>query len=67
MTKRWVDIDEAVLAAACAALGTPTIEATVDVVLKIAARSRNVDTADALETLSTHRIADRSDAWRWVS
>jgi Arc/MetJ family transcription regulator len=64
MTKRWVEIDDAVLATARAALGTPTIEATVDAALKIAARSRNVDTVDALEILSTHRIADRSDAWR---
>jgi Arc/MetJ family transcription regulator len=64
VTKRPVDIDDAVLEAARAELGTSTIKATVDAALKLASGSRKAEVADALDVLACARLVDRSDAWR---
>lgn len=64
MTKRLVDIDDAVLEAARAELGTSTIKATVDSALKLASGSRKAVVADALDFLADARLSDRNEAWR---
>ena len=64
MAKRLVDIDEKVLAAARAELGTRTLKDTVNEALRRAAPMRDRRVATALRTLARARLLDRSEAWR---
>ena len=64
MTKRLVDIDDTVLEAARAELGTSTIKATVDAALTLASGSRAARVADALDCLAAAKLVEREVAWR---
>lgn len=64
MTKHLVDIDDDVLGAARAELGTATLKDTVNEALRQAATTRDKRVADALSTLASAPHADREDAWR---
>lgn len=64
--KHLIDLDEAALAGARAALGTATIKATVNEALRRAAADSDRDAriAESLEALARLSLADRADAWR---
>ena len=64
MTKHLVDIDDDVLGAARAELGTATLKDTVNEALRQAATTRDKRVADALSMLASAPHADREDAWR---
>jgi len=64
VTKRLVEIDDDILAAARAALGTPTIRATVEEALRMASGSKNDRLSRHLDALASHQFADRGEAWR---
>jgi Arc/MetJ family transcription regulator len=64
MTKRLVDIDDDALAAARAALGTPTIKDTVNEALRRVGETRRARVEHALDVLADADLADRDDAWR---
>jgi Arc/MetJ family transcription regulator len=64
MSKRLVDIDDSVLEAAQAELGTATIKATVNEALRRAGQGRAESIREALDVLATAAISDRDDAWR---
>ncbi len=64
MTKRVIDVDDSVLEAARAQLGTRTIEDTVNEALRRAARGRDEWVARALDFLSNADLHDREQAWR---
>jgi len=64
MSKHLVDIDEAVLSAARAELGTATIEGTVNEALRIAAAGRGPRVAEALDVLAKADLVDRTETWR---
>ena len=64
MTKRLVEIDDDVLAAARAALGTPTIRATVEEALRLASGNKFERLARHFDALASHQFADRDGAWR---
>ncbi len=64
--KHLVDVDDDVLERAKRHLGTPTIKATVNAALWLAAggSSADDDLAAALVTLASVEFEDRSAAWR---
>lgn len=64
MTKRLVEIDGAVLDAARAALGAPTIRAAIEEALRLASGSRSDRLAPHLDAVATHQLEDRDAAWR---
>jgi Arc/MetJ family transcription regulator len=64
MSKRLVDIDDSVLEAAQAELGTPTIKATVNEALRRAGAGRTEGVREALDVLAAASLPDRADAWR---
>lgn len=64
MTKRLIDVDDDVLAAARVGLGTRTIRDTVNEALRQAAGARRSLIDQALDVLANAEPADRSDAWR---
>jgi Arc/MetJ family transcription regulator len=64
MAKHLVDLDEAMLSAARAELGTTTIKDTVNEALRRTTLERQRRTADALDVLATTAFEDRTDAWR---
>ncbi len=64
MTKRLVDIDDEVLGAAKAQLGTATLKDTVNEALRRAAAGRDARVRRALDVLAASDLDDRSDAWR---
>jgi Arc/MetJ family transcription regulator len=64
MAKHLVDLDEKMLSAARAELGTTTIKDTVNEALRLATRERQRRTADALDVLANAPLGDRADAWR---
>ncbi len=64
MTKRLVDIDDSVLEAAQAELGTATIKATVNEALRRVSERRAEGIREALDVLATAALSDRDDAWR---
>lgn len=64
MSKRLVDIDDSVLEAAQAELGTATIKATVNEALRRAGEGRAEHIRAALDVLATAALSDRGDAWR---
>jgi Arc/MetJ family transcription regulator len=59
-----IHVDEDMLSAARAELGTTTIEDTVNAALRRATLHRERRTAEALDVLASARVADRADAWR---
>jgi Arc/MetJ family transcription regulator len=63
MAKHLVDIDETVLSAAQAELGTATMKETVNEALKRASAGRNTKVREALDRLAK-RDFSREDAWR---
>ncbi len=64
MTKHLVDIDDAMLAAARAELGTTTLKETVNQSLRLAAATRDRRVTRALDTLAQGEFDDREAAWR---
>ncbi len=64
MTKHLVDIDEQILGAARAELGTATLKDTVNEALRRVAAPRDKRVADALDILARAELDDREDAWR---
>lgn len=64
MTKHLVDIDDDILGAARAELGTETIKATVNEALRRASERHARLTRQALDTLANANLADRDEAWR---
>lgn len=64
MAKHLVDIDEDVLGAAKAELGTSTLKDTVNAALRKAAGGRDARVRKALDVLAKADLADRGDAWR---
>lgn len=64
MGKHLIDVDEEMLGAARAELGTTTIKDTVNEALRRATVQRERRTAVALDVLADARLDDRSEAWR---
>jgi Arc/MetJ family transcription regulator len=64
VTKRLIDVDDDVLDAARAHLGTRTIKDTVNEALRIAARQRSAELSSALTVLAAADLEDRAAAWR---
>ena len=64
MAKHLVDLDDAVLSAARAELGTSTIKDTVNEALRRATAERSERIRNALDVLANAEFDDRADAWR---
>ena len=64
MSKHLVDIDDEVLGAARAQLGTETIKETVNEALRRVSRGRSKSVARALDVLVRAKLEDRDRAWR---
>ena len=64
VAKHLIDLDEEMLSAARADLGTTTIKDTVNEALRRATVQRERRTAAALDVLANARLDDRTDAWR---
>jgi Arc/MetJ family transcription regulator len=64
VSKHLVDIDEDVLSAARAELGTRTIRDTVNQALARAAGHREREVERALDRLAELDLGDRTDGWR---
>ncbi len=64
MAKHLIDLDEEMLGAARAELGTKTIRDTVNEALRRVTLRRERRTAAALDVLATARLDDRAGAWR---
>lgn len=64
MAKHLIDLDEEMLSAARAELGTDTIKATVNSALRAACANRAERVSAALDTLAGFRFEDREHAWR---
>ena len=64
VAKHLIDLDEELLSAARAELGTDTIKATVNSALRAACASRGERVAHALDTLAAFSFEDRERAWR---
>ncbi len=64
MAKHLIDLDEEMLGAARAELGTTTIKDTVNEALRRATSQRERRTAAALDVLANARLDDRAQAWR---
>ena len=64
VSKHLVDIDDEVLSAARAQLGTATIKETVNAALRHVSRGRSRRVAKALDEFVRAKLEDRSRAWR---
>lgn len=64
MTKHLVDINDDILGAARAELGTRTLKDTVNEALRRATSTRDLRVSGALDTLAGAELDDREDAWR---
>jgi Arc/MetJ family transcription regulator len=64
MAKHLVDIDEAALAAARAALGTTTIKDTVNAALRRVADDKPARFDELVAALAGVEFGGRSEAWR---
>jgi Arc/MetJ family transcription regulator len=64
VAKHLIDLDEEMLGAARAELGTTTIKDTVNEALRRVTPRRERRTAAALDVLATARLDDRAGAWR---
>jgi Arc/MetJ family transcription regulator len=64
VAKHLIDLDEDMLGAARAELGTTTIKDTVNEALRRVTLRRERRTAAALDVLASARLDDRAGAWR---
>jgi Arc/MetJ family transcription regulator len=64
VTKHLVDIDDDVLAAAQAELGTASMKDTVNEALRRASLRRSARVQKALDRLGRRRLPPREEAWR---
>jgi Arc/MetJ family transcription regulator len=64
MSKHLVEIDDDLLGAARAELGTPTLKATIEAALRLSTRSREREVSAALDVLAGACLEDRASAWR---
>jgi len=64
VAKHLIDLDEEMLGAARAELGTTTIKDTVNEALRRVTLRRERRTAAALDVLASARLDDRAGAWR---
>jgi Arc/MetJ family transcription regulator len=64
MAKHLIDLDEAALGGARAALRTQTIKETVNQALRLARGDRQARVSAALDTLASADLDDREHAWR---
>ncbi len=64
MTKHLIDIDEAILTAAQAELGTATMKDTVHEALRRTTASRSTRVKKALDRLGRLQLEPRENAWR---
>jgi len=64
MAKRLIEIDDEMLDAARAELGTSTIKDTVNEALRRATADRQHRVSAALDVLASANHDDRSEAWR---
>jgi len=64
VTKHLVDLNDELLASARAELGTSTIKDTVNEALRRSTEHRLERIIEALDTLASASIEDRSAAWR---
>jgi Arc/MetJ family transcription regulator len=64
VAKHLIDLDEQMLSAARAELGTKTIKDTVNEALRLATSQRKRRTSAALDVLANARLDDRAEAWR---
>ena len=64
MTKHLIDLDEEMLGAARAELGTTTIKDTVNEALRRVTLRGEHRTDAALDVLANARLDDRAEAWR---
>ncbi|HKV87218.1 MAG TPA: hypothetical protein VJT78_04410 [Candidatus Dormibacteraeota bacterium] len=64
MSKHLVDIDDDVLGAARARLGTGTIKDTVNEALRQVSRGRSREVARSIDFLIRAKLQDRERAWR---
>jgi Arc/MetJ family transcription regulator len=64
MTKHLVDLDDDVLSAAQAELGTTTIKDTGNEALRRTTEVRQRRTAKAVDALANAGLEDGADAWR---
>ena len=64
MAKHLVDIDDEVLGAARAELGTKSIKETVNEALRRVSRGRRKSVARAIDVLIRGKLEDRDRAWR---
>lgn len=64
MAKHLVDLDEQMLGAARAELGTSTIKDTVNEALRRATSRRERQVTASLDVLAAARLDDRVEAWR---
>ena len=62
--KHLIDLDEEMLSAARAELGTDTIKSTVNSALQAACANRVERVSMALDALADFRFEDRERAWR---
>jgi len=64
VAKHLIDVDDDMLGAARAELGTTTIKDTVNEALRRATLERERRTAAALDVLAGAGLEDRGEAWR---
>jgi Arc/MetJ family transcription regulator len=64
MSKHLVDIDDDVLGAAQAQLGTETIKETVNEALRQVSRGRSTTVSHSIDVLVHAKLEDRDRAWR---
>jgi Arc/MetJ family transcription regulator len=64
MAKHLVDIDDEVLGAARAELGTATIKETVNEALRRVSHGRRKGVSRAIDVLVRAKLEDRDRAWR---
>jgi len=64
MAKHLVDIDDEVLGAAKAQLGTDTIKETVNEALRQVSRGRSKSVSRAIDVLAGAKLEDRERSWR---
>lgn len=64
VAKHLIDLDEAALTAARAELHTATIRETVNEALRRAGSRRARRVSEALDTLASAELDERTDAWR---
>jgi Arc/MetJ family transcription regulator len=64
VSKHLVDIDDEILGAAQAEMGTATIKETVNEALRRASEVKTRRARQALDVLARAKLADRDESWR---